>query len=262
MVSYRARARTIAGELIAEIVREWKSTRDVYYIERSGYHLFEFVIESTPYARIVLGPQDADSQSSANSSVRFNPLAEATEIVFAALEKTHTLHLLEQINDEERNRIVRRDAKAEILNMIRVAPDLFRDAVWQAQLIGGTTRAVKQIIPSGRLDIARGMVNSSLTAIQNRLKKRFPKVSKAKKLKISDAAIASAIEKFLPQFRQTRALPSQRQFAIAIGVSPKAWRLFLTRYDLDKHEVTIKQWYEFILAKETNPDSGDFPPPT
>jgi hypothetical protein len=82
-------------------------------------------------------------------------------------------------------------------------------------------------------------------------------VSKTKNPKINRASIGSALEKFLIRFKETGALPSQRQFALAIGVTPKAWRSFLANHYLDKHEVTIKQWYAFLAAKESHTD--DFP---
>jgi hypothetical protein len=247
-------AQRIARELITEIASEWADTPNARCVKGPHRHVFEFTLKPSRYSRLTAPLTHADSV------VRFDPFAAATRIVLAALEGLRALHAMGIMTEKERDDTARHNAKLEILEMIKIAPDLFSDAIWQAQLIAGTNLAVKQITPSGRLDIVRRIVNSSFEAIQEKLRRRLPVVSKTKSLKISSDAIARALEKFFPDFKKTGALPSQRQFAIAIGVSPKAWRTFLDTHDLDKHEITVRQWYEVMLREEPT-DTGDFPLP-
>jgi hypothetical protein len=257
----RVNAQWIARALIAEIASGWSDTPIAHCIQKDEYHVFEFVIEPPRYSRLVRDPDVTEPRTSADSVVIFNPFPEATEIVREALEKLRVLHAMGVIDDAEFDYVARRDAKAEIRQMINVAPDLFKDSIWQARLIGGTVRGVKQVEYFGRIDLARGMVDSVFEAIQARIKKRMPEVSKTKKNpKINRATIGKALEKFFPRFKESKELPSQRQFAIAVGVTPKAWRAFLATHYLDSHEVTMKQWYEVMLREEVNPrKEEDFP---
>ena len=257
MLNDRANAQRIARELIAEIGSVWPEADASRCVVQSGFHVFEFTLHPSRHSRLLV--PTADEAVSPDSTVRFNPFPQATEIVLEVLSVTHALQRVKHITEAERDRYVRVTARTEILRMIQIAPDLFKDAIWQAQLIGGTSRAVENITPSGRFDIARRIVDSCSTAIIDRLKNHLPVVSKTRNLKISQSTIRTALEKFFPKFKRTGELPSQRQFAIAIGVTPKAWRTFLTKSGLHNHEITIKQWYDFMVRAESD-NGGDFPP--
>jgi len=254
MLNDRYNAQRVARELITEIASEWQDTPVSRCVKESHRHVFEFTLKPSLYSRFTAPLTDA------NSLVRFDPFSAATRIVAATFEGLRKLHVMGIMTDKERDYTARHNAKLEILEMIKIAPDLFSDAVWQAQLIAGMNLAVKQISPSGRLDIVRRIVNSSFESIQEKLRRRLPIVSKTKSLKISPSSITRALEKFFPDFKKTGMLPSQRQFAIAIGVSPKAWRTYLDKNDLDKHEITVRKWYEVMLREEPA-DAGDFPLP-
>ncbi len=250
----RAQAQRIALDLIAEIASEWKTTDASRCVKRGGYYLFEFVIEPTRYTRLVTGPLDLTRF--ADSTVLFNPFVEATEIVLEDIDKLAGTTM----DAEMRDYIVRRDGKTEILQMLTMAPDIFKDAIWQTRIMAGTVRSSQVLNTFGRPDLARGIVNSALDSIRDRVKKRLPRISNTRNPKINQFTISTALKTFFPKFKETGELPSQRQFAKAIGVTAKAWRTFLTNHSFDTHEVTIKEWYEVMLAKESNPNStGDFP---
>lgn len=252
-------ARRIARDLISEIASAWTQTPTSRCEQKDGDYVFEFVIEPVRYMRFVRGPDDNDPLSGADSAVRFNPLLEATTIVLECLKKVKATTMDAAMRDY----VVRRDGKAGIRQMLVLAPQVFTDAIWQTRLLAGTVNSSDVLKTFGRPDLARGVINSALDSIRDRVKKRLPRVANTRNPKINQSTIGKALRTFFPKFKETKELPSQRQFAKAIGVTPKAWRTFLTKYSLDTHEVTIKEWYEFMLAKESDPNKGgDFPLPT
>lgn len=240
-------AHRIASDLIGEIAAKWKETSFQRCIQKNGYFLFEFILESPPYVGLPsLDPHEDDFLSTGNSVFRFNPLAQAIRLVQAHIEKVS----LTTLDSQAREAAVRRRSKQDIRQMIFLIRDLGRDAMWQSRVTAETLDGLALVWRMGRSDMAREMVNSALDAIRDRAKKHFGPISTKRNRKINQVSLNDAIEKFLPEFRQSGKLPSQRQFAKAMDVSPKAWRTFLSSVGEGSHEVAIKKWYELRLAAE------------
>jgi hypothetical protein len=238
-------AERIASDLVAEIAAEWTDTPTARCIQETNSFIFEFTLapaEIVEHAHVVRRP-------ASTSIFRFNPLAEATEIVLSCSRQ------LNQSVGESliREDIIRDNAKPRIVQMLISAPDVFTDATWIARLVGHTLCGLEVMDMTGRADLARGLRNSALDLIQNKLKRRFGRVSTKRNPKINRLALGKALGTFYGQYKQSGKVPSQRQFAKALGVTPKAWRTFLATHHMDKHEVTIKQWYQFTLAKDSEP---------
>jgi hypothetical protein len=240
-------AERIAKDLIREIASEWVNTPTARCIEENGTHIFEFTLQPGTvirYARQVERPI-------ATSIFRFDPLAEATEIVMS-VAFTYLLHMNPPIDMTMTDLILRNNAKPRINQMLISAPDVLRDAMWQARIIGETLYEIEVMRLFGRPDIGRGLVNSAVAMIENKLRERFGKIPQKQKPKISSISIVGALSKFFPQFKETGQLPSQRQFAIALGVTPKGWRTYLDRNHLGNHESFVKARLDRLLTKENS----------
>jgi len=110
--------------------------------------------------------------------------------------------------------------------MLRMAPLLFWDAEWQARILAEAKCAMEVTRTFGRPDLARSILEQALDLARHTMKKRLPPVPVTRNPKINQFTIHTALRKFFPKFKETGELPSQRQFAKAIGVTPKAWRSF------------------------------------
>jgi hypothetical protein len=134
--------------------------------------------------------------------------------------------------------------------MLIVAPNVFGDAMWQARIIAEALCAIEILQPFGRPDIAREHVNATVKLIEDRVREGFGRISEARIPKISSFKIHTALRHFLDKFREAGEVPSQRQFAKALDVTPKAWREFLAKHALGKHELIVKQWLDELLAQD------------
>ena len=245
-IAYRDSHR-IAHELIAEIASEWTDTPTSRCIQEADRYIFEFVLLPHLYMRF------AEPFLAAESTIRFDPLSEAIEIVLDYIRK---LRAMTEMDSEMKDHIIRRDAKARIQQMLNLAPHLFLDTVWQTRIMAEAVCGLELMRTFGKADSARTIVRETLDGIEGRLKKHLGRVSSKRNRKINQSTIHTALMKFFPQFKRSGKLPSQGQFAKAIGVTPKAWRTFLANRHFDKHEITIKEWYEIMLAKETGPEKS------
>jgi hypothetical protein len=230
-------AERIAKDLISEIASEWIDTPAICCLQENDSYIFEFVLQPSEvirYARVIERPK-------APSVFRFNPLAEATEIVSSVAFGLHS-----SIADNARmaEAIIHDNAKTQINHMLKSAPDVFTDAMWQARIIGETNGELQYLRLIGRPDIARGLINSALAMIMERIHKHFGKITQKQKPKISPLSIGLALKTFVPKFEETGQIPSQRQFAKALGVTSKGWRDYLRNHQLGDHEPLIKRWLE------------------
>ena len=142
------------------------------------------------------------------STFHFDPLAEATEIVARCdFEKA-------------KNTFLRQNAKERIEQMLRSAGDIFSDAMWEARITSETLCRLKNINLLGRFNVARKSIDETVGLIGERARKRFGTLPKSRSLRINQVTIGVALYKFFKTFKETGDLPSQRQFAKAIGVTP------------------------------------------
>jgi len=235
-------AERIAKDLIREIASEWVNTPITRCVEENGSYIFECTLEPglvIRYARKVERPI-------APSVFRFDPLAEATEIVIDCA------FTLEQRAPTMTELIIRINAKPRIRQMVVSAPDVFTDAMWQARIVGDTLHSLETLQPFGRPDIARGLINSTVAMIENRVRDRFGKVRQKQKPKISQFSLSTTLKTFFPTFEETGQIPSQRQFAKALGVTAKGWRDYLKKHQLGKHHSIVKRWLEELLSSTWN----------
>ena len=91
---------------------------------------------------------------------------------------------------------------------------------------------------------ARALIDSGLRLIADKMRRRFGPISKARKPKINDFTVHTAVISFLPQFRITGQLPSRNQFAKALNVTPKAWRDYVQEHPRGDHELIVREWLE------------------
>src|SRR4051812_19667898 len=89
MLNDRAKAQRIARELIAEIGSVWPESAASRCVVQNGFHVFEFTLRPPRYSRLHV--PTADEALSPDSTVRFNPFPQATEIVFDVLSISYTL---------------------------------------------------------------------------------------------------------------------------------------------------------------------------
>jgi hypothetical protein len=233
-------AERIARELIAEIASEWIDTPGARLLQQDGSYIFEFILAPTEivrYTRIVERP-------AAISTFHFNPLAEAAEIVFDIALKSDLVDTpLSPAN-------LRLDAKQQIHHMLLITPRLYMDAMWQARIIANTVSGLENLRVAGRPDIARELAKHSMERIEARVRSYLGHISSARNPRINDWSITNALTKFLPKFKETGKIPSQNQFAKALGVSPKGWRDFLKKQQLSDHKATVNLWLRSLLARE------------
>jgi hypothetical protein len=238
----RKDAERIAKDLIREIASEWADTLVSRCVEENGSYVFEFTLEPGEiirYARTVERPI-------ARSVFRFNPLAEATELVVDCADT------LDQRAPTAPEVVIRSNAKSRIHQMLVSAPKVFTDAMEQARIVGETLVAVTAMQFFGRPDITRGLIDSAVAVIHKKVRDRFGKTPQKQKPKITPVSILQALSEFLTRFKETGQCPSQRQFAIRLGVTPKGWRNYLDRHHLGEHESFVKQQFERLLSLEKN----------
>lgn len=234
-------AEGIAGDLIAEIASEWKDRSEAYHVEKDGKHFFVFTLQPSRvirYAHVVERP-------ASDSIFHFNPLAEATEIVMSCAFKIEN-----SVDASMREDLIRMHAKTYIKQMLTSAPDVFRDAMWQARIVAETLCSLETMQTFGRPDIARGLVNSAVAMIEEKARDGFGRISKARKPKINQFSIHTALRMSLDDFKRDGTIPSQRRFAKAVGVTAKGWRDFLKKRKLGVHDSTVRQWLEELLASD------------
>lgn len=238
-----AEAQRIARDLIAEIRSEWVKTPHVRWVQQDGYHLLEVEIENVPYARFVKGPLDEGRD--ANSFVRFNPLSQAVDLVIESDRRTQS------IDSSLKDSLLRSNAKARIVRMLKSVLPVFSDAIWQARIIGETLVEADIQVLVGNTSYARTTVNTSLDAIRSRIQKHFSFVPRTRDPKINHLTINIALRTFLADFKKSGVLPSQNRFAKALEVTPKAWREYLKKNQFEKHEITVRQLLEQLQSNET-----------
>ena len=244
----RTHAQSIARDLITKIASDWPPVATSRCTKRRNQYIFEFVLGRPLYTEDPIDLRPGDSL------VRFNPLKEATEIVLDHFER------LKHIADVGmREEIVRLNAETRIQEMIGIAPLLFWDASWHAGLLAEVKCTMAVMHTFGNPKAARETLESALELVRQKMKKRLPPIPSTKNPKINQFTINHALKTFFPKYKDTGEIPSQRQFAKVIDVTPKAWRTYLANHSLPRHEDTVKRWFDFMLAKESEPNrDGDF----
>lgn len=230
-------AERLAKELIGEIAPDWAETPTVRVIKENGSYIFEYTLQPSKvvrYARVVERPKSP-------SVFRFNPLAEATEIVISTAS---TLNPNLTNNARIAQIAIRNIARSRIIQMLISASDVFTDAMWQARIIGETIPGVRSMKAGGRPDIARGLIKSVMAMFEKKLRKYFGEIKQKQNPKINQWSVTTALATFYPIFRKTGQIPSQRQFAKALGVTPKGWRDYLRNNQFGDHDTVVRQWLE------------------
>jgi hypothetical protein len=243
-------ATVIAAALIEEIAADWQDRPDARCIREGGTYVFEFTIKPSQivrYARVVSRPE-------AITIVRFNPLAEAAEIVSTA---SFINQFRKTESEETRHLLLLEECKNSIREMLAIAPRVFEGAIQDARLIGDTRRGIEEMRIVGRPDLSRSLTDSAQRIITDRIRGYFGHISRARTPKISIASIAHAMNAALAEFRASKKIPSQRQFAKQLGVTPKAWRDYLTKSGLPEHNEYLKAILSGT-AKRLESD-GEFP---
>lgn len=234
-------AERIAKDLIGEIASEWVDTPAARCVEENGSHTFVYTLLPV---RIVRDDRLVE-RPAAISTFHFNPLAEATQIVMKCASLTEHVEYADM-----RDFLIRRDAKHLIRQMLIAAPQIFGDAPWQARIIAEALHGIDISLTFGKLDTARGHVNSTVDMIAQKVREGFGQISEARNPKINQFSINHALKVCYRKYKETGEIPSQRQFAKVLEVTPKAWRAFLTKHNLDTHEVIVKQWLEELRAQK------------
>jgi hypothetical protein len=236
-------AERIARDLIHEIASEWKDTPSTRCVEESDSFVFEFTVQPSQIIRYAHGVERPHSPS----VFCFNPLAEATEIVNDCAEK-----LTQQVSTTDPTtleHLIIANAGPRIYQMLRLAPTVFEDAMWQARIIADTLHSLGMMQMFGRPDIARGLINSTVAMIVTKLRERFPRIKQKQKSRLTVVQIGTAISVFLPAFEKTGAIPSRNQFAKQLGVSARGWREYLKRHHLGEHEVYLTELFQKFSTK-------------
>lgn len=233
-------AERIAKDVIQEIASEWIDTPISRCIKENDSYIFEYTVAPTSiirYARDVERPP-------ALSVFRFDPLAEVTEIVINCANNLQQ----DEVSDVALN------AKPRVLQMLISAPGVFAEAMGQARIIGETIHGIEIMHTFGRPDIARGLLNSAMAIMERNLREKLGRIPQKQRPKISPFSLSKTLYIFLPEFRKTGQIPSQRQFAKALGVTAKGWREYLKNHRLDAHAVAVKEWLEDLLASTSDAD--------
>lgn len=234
-------AERIASDLIRAIASEWVDTPDTRCLKESDSYIFEFTLlptEIVRYARKVERPLSP-------SIFRFDPLAEAVEIVLQCASKLTGQSMSESAIESR----IRKNAHPRILQMLFSAPKVFAEAMWEARIVGETLAGIETMKLLGRPDIARGLMNSAVKLIEKKVRERFGEIKQKQKLKITPLDVDAAIIEFLPRFKETGAVPSRNKFAKQLGVSPKGWRDYLDRHQLGEHDTYLKELFEIFSGK-------------
>ncbi len=239
-------AEQIAKDLISELAPDWEETPIVRIIKENDSYIFEFTLQPRAiyrYAHLVKRPTSP-------SIFRFNPLAEATEIVIST---AFTLNP-DLASDARIAQIaIRNIARRQIIQMLMSASDVFTDAMWQARIIGETITSVRSTKVIGRPDIARGLIKSAMAMIEEKLRNYFGEIKQKQNPKINQLSVQTALSTFYPMFRDTGQIPSQRRFAKALGVTPKGWRDYLSNHQFGDHDTAVRQWLEQMLPPTSTP---------
>jgi hypothetical protein len=235
-------AERIAKDLIREIASEWKDTPSARCTEEDGFYVFEFTVQPSQIIRYARGVERPHSPS----VFRFNPLAEATEIVIDCATQ-----LTQQVSTSDSMTLVLiiSNARPRIYQMLRLAPTVFEDAMWQARIIADTLHDLETMKMFGRPDIARGLVNSTVAMIETKLRDRFGRIKQKQRPRLTVVQISTAIATFLPAFEKSGAIPSRNKFAKQLGVSAKGWRDYLSRHQLGEHDVYLTELFQKFSTK-------------
>jgi hypothetical protein len=128
--------------------------------------------------------------------------------------------------------------------MLDIITPIFQDAMWQSRTIAHNLISIETMKAFGRTDVAREIINSTVSMVEEKLRDRLGRIASKRPPKITAFKLHTALRTFLPEFRETGKVPSQMQFAKELGVTAKGWRTYLTNKDLPKHEVIVKQWLQ------------------
>ena len=234
MLEYKE-AERIGRELLSKIASEWKDTERNRCVLENGSYIF--VLTLKPSHDLRLTSFDLDTPP---SILHFNPLTEATEIVALCANEgakaTKDAVMLDVI--------IRSNAESRIHQMLVAAPDILSDALWQLGIFSTTLVGVQTLRTFGNPVKARALIDSALRLIVDKMRRRFGPISKARKPKINDFSVHTAVIGFLPDFRKTGQLPSRNQFSKALKVTPKAWRDFVQAQPKADHDLIVREWLE------------------
>jgi hypothetical protein len=228
-------AEGIARELIAKIASEWKDTPNNRVVLENDSYVFILTLQESNELRLT-----TVDPNSPPSIVHFNPLAEAIEIVALIADEVEP----SSKDSELFHSIIRLNAESRIRQMLFAAPGLFSDALWQLRIISNALVGVHWLTTFGSTVKARAVIETAISLIEEKIRRRFGPISKGRNPKIHDFALQTAMLGFLERFRSTGELPSRRKTAKALGVTPKAWRDFVQEHRKGDHELLVKEWLE------------------
>lgn len=230
-------AERIARELIAKIASDWKDTPRNRCVLENDSHVFILTLQTSNDLRFTrVDPK------SPPSILHFNPLAEATEIVaLTANELEPTLKDSDLLDDS-----IRSNSESRIRQMLRAAPGVFSDGLWQLRIISNALVGVHWQIAFGNTVKARAIMETAIKFIDDRIRLRFGPIKKGRNPKIHVFSLNTALLGFLKRFRSTGRLPSRNQVAKALNVTPKAWRDYVQEHASGDHEKLVKQTLEHL----------------
>jgi len=236
-------AERLARDLIKEIASEWETNLFTTCYEENGEYIFLFTLVPGDLEQAV---GNVVKRPRAPSGLQFNPLAEVTEIVIGCFRDLED----KSITDEEFRRVLAFDnAMRWTLRMLDITIPVFQDAMWQSRTIAHTLISIEALKAFGSTDKARELINSTVGMVEEKLRDRLGRIKSKRKPKISPFTLNTAVRTFLPKFRETGKIPSQNQFAKAIGVTAKGWRAYLTKNKLPKHEAILRQWLQDLVDR-------------
>lgn len=227
-------AERIARELIAKIASDWTDTPNNKLVLENDSYVFILTLQTSNDLRLT-----RFDPNSPPSILHFNPLVEATEIV--AIVANEVASIKEPIILDS---IIRSNAESRIRQMLHAAPDVFSDALWQLRIISNALVGVHALSSFGGFVKARALINSAISLIEDRIRRRFGPIRQGRNPKIHDFSLNTALLGFLKDFRSTGQLPSRKKFAKALGVTPKAWRVFVQEHPKGDHDLIVKEWLE------------------
>lgn len=236
-------AEQLARDLIKEIASDWETNLFTTCYEENGEYIFLFTLVPGDLER---GAGGIIKRPRAPSGLQFNPLAEVTEIVLACFRELED----KSIGDEEFRRVLAYDnAMRWTLRMLDITIPVFQDAMWQSRTIAHTLISIEVLKAFGSTGKARELIDSTIRLVEGKLRDRLGRIRSKRKPKISAFTLNTALRTFLPKFREEGKVPSQNQFAKVVGVTAKAWRTYLTKNKLPKHEAIVRQWLQDLVDR-------------
>ncbi len=231
----RKDAENLARELIKEIASEWEDTPNNKCVLENGSYVFILTLQESDDLRFT-----RVDPNSPPSIVHFNPLAEAIEIVALVANEVEP----SSKDSELFHSIIRSNVESRIRQMLLSAPDVFSDGLWQLRIISNALVGVHWLSVFGNTVKARAAIETAISLIEEKIRRRFGPIPKGRNPKIHDFSLQTAMLGFLETFRSTGELPSRRKTAKALGVTPKAWRDFVQEHPKGDHELIVKEWLE------------------